>query len=74
MTTQTKPSVEVLAATAKLRAMDPGSPWGDKFYAALDALWWVTKGREPVAQGRPAHQVMADLIDDVAWSREEGAA
>jgi hypothetical protein len=56
-------------AAERLRAMQPEDDWGDKFYAALEALWWALKGTEIPAQGTAPHQIMADLIEDVPYER-----
>jgi hypothetical protein len=53
------------AAINNLRDMAPEDDWGDKFYAALEALEMVVTGRV-VAQATPPHAVMARLIEDVA--------
>lgn len=59
-------SEDAVARIAKLRAMPNDADWGDKFYAALEALE-TALGKPVVAQARPPHQVMADRIDDARW-------
>lgn len=61
------PSKATLAAIEHLAQMKPEDDWGDKFYAALEALWWAIKGTEIPAQPEPPHHIMARLIGDVAW-------
>jgi protein gp37 len=56
-------------AAERLRAMRPEDDWGDKFYAALEALWWALKGTDIPAQGSAPHQIMANLIEDIPHER-----
>jgi len=56
-------------AAERLRRMKPEDDWGDKFYAATEALWWALKGTTIPAQGTAPHIVMAGLIDDAAAER-----
>jgi hypothetical protein len=61
------PSKESQLRLSELRDLGVEAGWGDKFYAALAALWQVVKGTEIPAMGTPPHIVMADLIEDIAW-------
>jgi hypothetical protein len=71
----TPPSSPRAGEPAKvLAAMKPEDDWSDKFYAALTALWRVVKGTEIPAMGTAPHVVMAQLIEDVAWSGRAGEA